>query len=164
MSIKMSMDMDHKTVEEMAPGIALDDFLPYLLNRIANRLNQGLADDLKVIGHSLQTYRILAILTARDGRSINELAVYSVTEQPTLSKIVERLEVSGLIERRQSHTDGRIVNVYLTQVGKAAYSKILPLALKHYRLAIEGVNGQEQESLNRSLHKVLDNIRRSPFP
>jgi len=158
------MDMDRNISEEIAPGIVLDDFLPYLLNRISNRLNQRLADDLKKIGQTPQSYRVLAILTARDGRSINELSVYSMTEQSTLSKIVERMEQSGLVERRQDETDGRVVNVCLTKAGKAAYVKIWPYALKHYNRAIEGLSVDDHDAVRTILHRILDNVRRSAFP
>lgn len=158
------MANEQTMIEEIAPGIVLDDFLPYLLNRISNRLNQRLSDDLKTIDQTPQSYRVLSILTARDGRSINELSVYSMTEQPTLSKIVERMESSGLVERRQSDEDGRIVNVYLTKSGKAAYAKILPFALKHYNRAIEGLSSTDQEVMVTLLHRVLENVRRSAFP
>lgn len=158
------MKKDQIKAEELAPGILLDDFLPYLLNRISNRLNQRMSDDLKKIGQTTQSYRVLSILTARDGRSINELSVYSMTEQPTLSKIVERMERSGLVERRQSDEDGRIVNVYLTKSGIAAYAKILPFALEHYNRAIEGLSSNDHEMVVSLLHRVLENVRRSAFP
>jgi DNA-binding MarR family transcriptional regulator len=159
----MSIDIEQR-LEEMAPGIALDDFLPYLMNRIVNRMNQSLADDLKAIGHNVQAYRVLAILTARDGRSINELAVYSVTEQPTLSRIVERMARRGLVERRQGTADARRVQVFLTDDGRKAYNDILPLALKHYDRAMAGMGAADRKDLARLLHRLLDNVRASEFP
>lgn len=160
----MDIETRPKRPEEMAPGLALDDFLPYLLNRITNRLNRNLVGNLKNIDQSLQSYRILAILTARDGRSINELAVYSVTEQPTLSRIVERMEAAGLVVRRQADRDKRVVHVHLTARGSDAYADILPLALEQYSRAVARLNSQEKDTLVALLHKVLDNIRASEFP
>ena len=79
-------------------------------------------------------------------------------------RVAARMEQAGLVVRKPSETDGRIVNVYITDAGKKAYEKILPLAMKHYRQAIEGVRVREQKDLINSLHQVLENIRRSPFP
>lgn len=149
---------------EMAPGVRLDDFLPYLLNRIANRLNMALAEDLKIIGVSVPEYRVLAVLKARDGRTVKELSVYTVIEQSTLSKLLLRMETSGLIERRNDASDGRVVNVYLADGGETAFAQALPVALKHYRAAIAGLEDGERASLVRTLHQVLDNVRVSPFP
>jgi DNA-binding MarR family transcriptional regulator len=149
---------------EMAPGVRLDDFLPYLLNRIVNRLNMALAEDLKTIGATVPEYRVLAVLMARDGRSVNELSVYTVIEQSTLSKLLLRMESSGLIARHNDASDGRVVNVYLTDAGRAVFAKVLPGALDHYRTAIRGLDETERASLVRTLHRVLDNVRVSPFP
>ena len=149
---------------EIAPGIRLDDFLPYLLNRIVNRLNQNLAEDLKAIGVSLQHYRVLAVLVAGEGRTINELAVYTVTDQSTLSKLLDRMEAKGLVRRRPDSSDGRAVNIHLTARGRKAYAEILPLALNHYERAIKGLTKPERRALVDTLGHVLENVRQSPFP
>lgn len=149
---------------EIAPGVKLDDFLPYLLNRISSRLNRNLSGDLKTIDRSIQAYRVLATLTARDGRSINELSVYSMTEQSTLSKIIERLEKASLVARKPSPEDGRVVLVCLTREGRRAYEEIWPYALKHYRQALAGLSEKEHETLIDLLHRVLNNVRATEFP
>lgn len=144
---------------ELAPGVPLDDFLPYLINRISNRLNMDLAVSLKTLGISIPYYRILSSLNARDGASISELVVYTMTEQSTLSKLIGRMEKNGLVERRTDPGDGRIVNIYLRDSGREALAKIRPIALTHYQTAIAGFDKKEYDLLIRALHKVLDNVR-----
>ena len=149
---------------EIAPGLPLDDFLPYLLNRIANRLNMSLAEDLKREGIVIPEYRVLAVLTARNPRTVNELAVYTVTGQSTLSKSLSRMEAARLIERRGDPSDGRVVKVHITAAGRASFARIMPLAMAHYDRALQGFSAQERRTLVRMLHRVLDNIRESSFP
>lgn len=149
---------------EIAPGIRLDDFLPYLLNRIVNRLNRDLADDLKAIGMTVPQYRVLAVLVAGDGRSVNELAVYTITEQSTLSKILGRMQKAGLVERRSDPADRRVVKVYITAAGRQGIARALPIALKHYRRATAGLSEAEYGTLVKLLHGVLDQVRETPFP
>ncbi|MBZ0217840.1 MAG: MarR family transcriptional regulator [Fimbriimonadaceae bacterium] len=144
---------------ELAPGISLDDFLPYLINRISNRLNMDLSASMKSLGITIPYYRILSVLNARNGSSIGEIVVYTMTEQSTVSKLIGRMESNGLVERRPDPSDGRIVNIHLCQAGREALAKIRPLALTHYLRAIEGIDKEEQKSLIGTLHKVLDNIR-----
>jgi len=149
---------------ELAPGMLLDDFPPYLLNRIVNRINANLGDALKAIGASVQQYRVLAVLIAGNCRSINELAVYTVTEQSTLSKILDRMAAQGLIERQPNSKDGRVVEVCVTADGRAAYDRILPIALAQYEQAVDGLGDEERAQMVETLHRVLENVRRSPFP
>src|SRR5918996_5704631 len=72
--------------------IGLDHFAPYLLNRIAARWNADLAAELKE--HDLNTIqmRTLAVLFLMSGATVNELAVYAVTEQSTMSRALDGME------------------------------------------------------------------------
>ncbi len=149
---------------EMAPGVPLDDFAPYLLNRIVNRLNTNLGDAFKQTGITVPIYRVLAVLIAGDGRSVNELAVYTVIEQSTLSKILARMETQGLVTRQPGRDDGRVVEIHVTDAGREAYERIVPIALSHHEQAMAGLSARERENMVEILHRVLDNIRHSPFP
>jgi DNA-binding MarR family transcriptional regulator len=147
----------------LGDGLKLDDFLPYLLNRLTNRLNQDLLEDLRKLDVTVPMWRVLAVLVARDGRGIGELAVYTVTDQSTLSRVIDRMERDELVERRPSPQDGRAIEVFVRPAGRQAFAKILPVALKHYRHAIAGLSETESRTLVRLLHKVLDTVRRSPY-
>lgn len=162
----MSEGNEHSSLKpgQIAPAVSLDDFLPYLINRIANRLNMSLHQDLRCLSVGIPEYRVLAVLMAGDGRSVNELAVYTVTGQSTLSKSLARMEQAGFIERRPDPADGRGVKVHITAHGICRFQQIVPFALKHYRHALEGFNEAERRELTRLLHRVLDNIRESAFP
>ena len=149
---------------EMAPGVPLDDFPPYLLNRIVSRLNTNLGEALKRTGMTVPIYRVLAVLIAGDRRSVNELAVYTVIEQSTLSKILVRMEAQGLVSRQPSKADGRVVEICITPGGRAAYDRIIPIALAQYEQAVAGLSRTTRRELVETLHRVLDNIRNSPFP
>ena len=85
--------------------IGLDHFAPYLLNRIVARWNADLAAELKE--HDLNTIqmRTLAVLSLMSGATVNELAVYTVTEQSTMSRSLDGMERDGLVRRQ--HRDGR---------------------------------------------------------
>jgi DNA-binding MarR family transcriptional regulator len=149
---------------EMAPGVPLDDFPPYLLNRIVNRINANLSDALKRTGITVPIYRVLAVLIAGDGRRVNELAVYTVIEQSTLSKILARMKARGLVSRRPNRDDGRAVEIHITDVGRKAYQSIVPIALSHHDQAMEGLSIDERKHMIEILHRVLENVRHSPFP
>lgn len=142
----------------------LDRFLPYLMNRIVNRLNQDLSLDLKSTDVTLQFYRVLAVLAAKGSSTVNQLVVYTVIEQSTLSRILVRMEQKGLITRQTDQLDTRVVSVVMTEKGKRDYEKILPIALKHYHRATSNLDDTDLENLLTSLNKILDTVRHSPFP
>jgi DNA-binding MarR family transcriptional regulator len=160
----MSGDGDNRPRQPLVDDLSLDDFLPYLLNRISNRLNIDLAEDLREIGVTPQYWRVLAVLHVTEGRSIGELSVYTITEQSTLSRIVDRMAQAGLVERRASPEDARVAEVHLTTAGRETFDRILPVAIGHYRRATAGLDEAEHRNLVDSLHKVLDTIRTTPYP
>lgn len=66
--------------------VGLNHFAPYLMNRIMGRYNESLREKLTRSGLSVAKMRALAVLSVVDGLMINELSVYSVIEQSTLSR------------------------------------------------------------------------------
>jgi len=148
----------------LAEGIDLDDFLPYLLNRISNRLNLDLTEELRTIGATLPMWRVLAVLQVLDGRAIGELSVYTVIEQSTLSRIIDRMQQAGLVERRPRPEDGRVIEVFISDEGRDMHARIVPIALKHYRRAIDGLDPAQHDALIDTLHRILDNVRATPYP
>ena len=89
--------------------IGLDHFAPYLLNRIVARWNADLAAELKE--HDLNTIqmRTLAVLSLMSGATVNELSVYTVTEQSTMSRALDGMERDGLsgATSRRRHAGAR---------------------------------------------------------
>lgn len=145
-------------------GLQLDDFLPYLLNRVVARMNRDLVAALRPLGLTQRDWRILAVLSARDDRSLRELEVYTITPQSTLSRLIDRMAADGLVEKRGHVGDGRAVLVGLTAKGRDAYRRMLPVAFGEYRRATDGLSEVEVQALTASLQRMLANIRRSPYP
>jgi DNA-binding MarR family transcriptional regulator len=156
--------VDDNPRQPLADGVSLDDFLPYLLNRISNRLNTDLREELRTIGVTVPYWRVLATLHCGDGRSIGELSVYTITEQSTLSRIVDRMAAAGLVTRRSPPEDARIARVFLTAEGRTTFDRILPIAMRHYRRALSALSDTEHKALIDGLHKILATIRATPYP
>ncbi|MEL6384374.1 MAG: MarR family transcriptional regulator [Cyanobacteria bacterium J06626_18] len=74
-----------------------------------------LADHGLYIGQEI----LLMHLWEQDGRSQSELADLMEVEPPTLTKMLNRLERSGLLERQRDALDARVYRVYLTEAGRA---------------------------------------------
>lgn len=145
-------------------GLPLDDFLPYLLNRIVARMNRDLVAALRPLGLTQRDWRILAVLSTGEGRTLRELEVYTITPQSTLSRLIDRMAALGLVEKRGAESDGRTVEVHVTGAGREAYRRMLPVALAECERATRGLSPEEQRTLVRLLQRLLADIRRSPYP
>jgi DNA-binding MarR family transcriptional regulator len=141
----------------MARQEHLDDFLPYLMNRLVARMNQNLGEQLRKHGHTFQDWRILAVLAVHDHVNLTELAEATVIPQPTVSRLVASLARKGFIARRNGARDSRFRQVSITPRGRDVYARMRVAALAEYRAALKGFSGTESEALRESLLRMMKN-------
>lgn len=79
-------------------------------------------------------------------------------EPPTATKMLQRMEHAGLIERRPDPEDARVSRVYLTEQGRALEQPVLEV-LKHLEAqTVAGLSAMEQALLRRLLMQVSANL------
>ena len=159
-SAPLGQPFKDETAEQLRPGAPLEDYLPYQLFRIVNRLTLNLRGNFRPLKITLSRWRVLSTLTARDGRSIGQLADYMVMEQPALSRVIDQMERDRLVVRRLARDDNRVVRVYLTAAGRSKFEEIRPLEIQHYKKVIDGIEQDELEQLSGLLQRVWENIDR----
>jgi DNA-binding MarR family transcriptional regulator len=140
------------------PSFDLDDSIPYMMNRVAGRLNRGLEDDLQKLGITFQHWRVLAVLARGDGISIADLSAYAVVPHSTLSRLLTRLEGDRLVQRSADTPDGRTARVLITERGRKLYERILPLATGWRDEALVGFSAGERKVLLGFLRRMLGNL------
>ena len=136
----------------------LEDYVPYQIYRITNRLNQRLRTRLHRQPISVSRWRVLGVLRAGGTLTINEIAEMAVMEQPTVSRTVDRLVRDGLVSRQAAKRDSRYVEVSLTEAGKKAFKAISPIAVEHQTKALRGFSESEVAKLSDFLHRIHENI------
>ena len=141
----------------------LDDFVPYLMNRIMGRYNESLRQKMTSLDLTTPKMRALAVLSALDGIFINELAVYAVVEQSTLSRALDQLSADGLVKREIDSIDTRATRIYMTKTGSEAFKSLWPDMLSTYNEMFKEINEDEKLQFIVTLRKILKNIRKHNF-
>ena len=141
----------------------LDDFAPYLMNRIMGRYNESLRQKMTSLDLTTPKMRALAVLSALDGIFINELAVYAVVEQSTLSRALDQLSADGLVKREIDSIDTRATRIYMTKTGSEAFKSLWPDMLSTYNEMFKEINEDEKLQFIVTLRKILKNIRKHDF-
>jgi DNA-binding MarR family transcriptional regulator len=118
-----------------------------------------LEDRISRSGVSSGMWWFLRVLWSEDGISQAELCERLGVMSATTVRAIDRLERSGLVERRPNPTDKRIVNVHLTNRGRELEASLLPEAIAVQKLASASLSKEEEQELRRLLHKVLTNIK-----
>jgi MarR family transcriptional regulator, organic hydroperoxide resistance regulator len=142
----------------IAPDQWLDDFLPYHLYRVTNKLNARLLKRLKTMRINTSQWRVLSVLRAYGPMSITQIVEATLMEQPTTSRVVVQLERLGHVLRRPSSVDSRVTEISITAAGLEAFGGIVPSALRHQALAFQDVSPKEMALLSEILKKVERNI------
>lgn len=149
--------------EQRLGEIGLDNFAPYLMNRIMGRYNASLRDEMADLGLTTPKMRALAVLAMLDGILIGELAVYAVVEYSTLSRTLDGLENDSLVRRAPDPEDQRATRVFITSEGRATFDRIWPRMARTYAQMFAGISEQERRAFETTLQKILINIRKHDF-
>lgn len=136
----------------------LDDYLPYQLYRVTNRLNQRLQARLRSQGIKPSRWRVMSVLRSRGTLTIGKIAEHTLMEQPTVSRVITQLEKEGLAARQVSAGDSRATEVSLTPAGALKLDAIVTTAHHHQQEALAGLSSSELDALRALLGRIEQNI------
>lgn len=133
----------------------LEDFLPYRLSVLSNRISNAIAKtyelrfDLSVTG-----WRVIAIVGRYPGVTATEVAERAAMDKVAVSRAVGRLLDAGRLERRDNHPDRRARRLYLSAAGEAIHDAIVPAALAFERDLLDALEPGERRRFLHSLEKL----------
>jgi DNA-binding MarR family transcriptional regulator len=143
--------------------IGLQQYAPYLMNRIMGRYNETLRANLAKLGLTTLKMRSLAVLSVIDGIVISKLAVYAIVEQSTLSRVLDALESGRLVRRTRDPEDSRATRVWITDEGRNVFESLWPTMRQSHDRMFVGIDVAEHAAFVATLQKVLLNIRKHDF-
>ena len=88
------------------------------LGETLGRLQAHLRRELGELGVSFAQARTLATLRREGDQRLTDLATLEQVTQPTMSALVTRMELGGLVSRNSRSDDGRTVVVCITKAGE----------------------------------------------
>lgn len=148
------------------PARFVDDYLSYLLARASYAVYKEFDAEVKAAGLSSLEWRVLATLASasgKDGReeegnglTIGELAREVLAQQPTLTKLIQRMSKSGLVLRLADADDARKTRVAATPAGRKLVAGLLARAKTHETALLEGFDAGEVQALKKILHALID--------
>ncbi|MFV0382755.1 MarR family winged helix-turn-helix transcriptional regulator [Paracoccus sp. (in: a-proteobacteria)] len=141
----------------------LEQFTPYLMNRIIARYNRAVETALKEVGISVPQMRALSVLAESGPRTVNELSVMTVIKQSTFSRTLDSMEQAGLIRREAQDDDGRVRLIVLTDAGRAAYRAAWPAMSGMRDTMLAALSETERAIFNALLTRILHDIRHHDF-
>ena len=141
--------------------IGLNQFATYLMNRVAATWNGEMQEALRDYDLTTVKMRTLAVLTITPGLTVNELSLFTVTEQSTMSRMLDAMEEQGLIRRQAREDDLRVREVHPTTHGREAFLRFWPTMYERFVKLFQGVGEDEYQAFVGTLHKLIRNQQAS---
>jgi DNA-binding MarR family transcriptional regulator len=140
----------------------VDDYLPALLAQASQLISSEFHEVARQHGFSISEWRVMASLAGGEPISIGQLAQVTVTKQPTVTRLLDRMEARGQVERLPHDSDRRITLVRITRQGAKAVEHLMELAREHELRVLEPFGLARAEELKRILRQLIELHARAP--
>jgi len=132
----------------------LDGSVGFLLARTARSMKRALEAHLSTHNITASQYIVLAHLSERDGIPLSRLGNRLYFDGPTITGIVDRMERDGLVQRKRTTHDRRVINIFLTPKGKHLFRQIQIVAERVNKRAMEAFTMKQEEKFLEALDKI----------
>lgn len=139
-----------------------DRDLLLLLHDVARLLRTRFDQRAKARGMTRAQWVILARVHATPGLSQNELASLLEVEPISVGRLIDRLELRGLVERRPDPADRRIWRLHLLPGAEPALEEISKAREILGAELLEGVDAQTRTQMVDALLRMKNNLTGEP--
>ena len=141
----------------MSELLQLDNQLCFAIHAASRAMTAAYQPLLQALDVTYPQYLVLLTLWQEDGARVSRIGERLYLDSATLTPLLKRLEKRGLVERRRSAPDERVVEIFLTASGKRLKRKALAVANGLFckmQLPISDVVRlrEELKGLTRTLH------------
>lgn len=137
----------------------IDDSIGYLMRQIVG-LSTNIIDE-RMADHGLTDAQWKPLLMIQQGQcqTAAELARMACCDAGAITRLLDRVEAKGLVQRVRSQEDRRVVNLQLTEEGHHAAEVVPHVLAEVLNAMLAGFNEAEVNQLKNYLQRLLDNTR-----
>jgi DNA-binding MarR family transcriptional regulator len=149
-------------IKQTKPFASLEAEAHLNLERSAAVIGHAFAERLKPFGITSTQYNVLRILrgAGTGGLCRNEIRDRLVSQVPDVTRLLDRLEASGLIERERSTEDRRLVSTRITAEGLALLDRTDEPVLEMHRQLLSHMSETQLRTLTELLALARDGVSR----
>jgi MarR family multiple antibiotic resistance transcriptional regulator len=138
-----------------------DDRLIYLLSMAQQTMKDYTNTSLAKAGVELTMTQagILFLLKRKDMRTMSELGEVFDIDNSAVTRLVDRLEKNGIVERRPAPGDRRAFRIHVTPKGLESLEKAKKIIMGVNEELKKGFTPEEVESYKKVLTSILERFR-----
>lgn len=136
-----------------------EDSVGYLMRRVLGLVGGAIERELESSDLTNAQWFPLFKLSLGQSRTVAELARDCQLDCGAMTRLLDRLEAKGLCRRVRSVADRRVVNIELTDAGRAVASGIPAVLSRVQNAHLAGFSRDEFELLKSFLRRILANAQ-----
>ena len=140
-------------------SLMLDNQLCFALHSTSLLMTKVYKPLLQALGLTYPQYLAMMVLWEEDGLTVGEISSRLLTDPGSLTPLLKRLEVEGLLSRTRSREDERVVVVELTAAGRALQDRAM--GIPHCILGASGLELDQLRKLQGDLIALRANLQAS---
>lgn len=137
---------------------AITESTSYMLAQVCKLHRYKASELLSTIDLYVGQEMFLVHLWQREGLTLSEMADNLYVQPATITRMLERMEKAGLVERRKDFEDQRVSRIFLTQAGRTLHEPVHHLWAELERIAMANFTLEERILLRRLLLQVVQNL------
>ena len=153
------MNADKPTVQEFYRGDnwSAEESIGYLLRTTVSTLMRAAETAMRPHGLTSVQWAPLMIISRGGNPTAASLARDLNTDTGAMTRMLDRLEAKGLLQRTRSSTDRRVVELTLTEQGRALTTLIPHHLAAVYNAGLAGFTAEEFVTLKQLLRRIIAN-------
>ena len=135
--------------------------ISFLMKMITDRVDMMLTRGLTLERVTASQGRVLAYLMSRDGENVSQRDIerHLGVSHTTVKGIVQRLDQKGWVTTAFDSEDGRLKNVYLTDMSRGVHEAICQQIGVIENTQLDGVPEESRSMLRDLLRRMYDNLK-----
>ena len=135
-------------------NIKLNESVGHLFHIINLNMRKRLEKEIKAFGLSSSHQFGVLLLLSKNTMSQKEISEATLADEPSTTRMLDRMIKKELINKRRSDEDKRKQVVYITEEGQVLLTKILPIVATHNEEIASVLEEEERKELFRLLQKI----------
>ena len=132
----------------------IDNYLGYLLGQANHALFKDFDEAVRQAGLGSLEWRVLATLSDQAAIPVGQLAREVLSQQPTVTKVVQRLEAHAWVRLMSDPADQRRTLVQITAAGQRKIAPLIKQSLDHEARALAGLGSNDIARLKAQLRAL----------
>jgi DNA-binding MarR family transcriptional regulator len=133
----------------------VDDYLAALLAQASHLISNEFHRIVNQNGFSISEWRVLASLYDNPNLSIGRLSEITLSKQPTITRLLNRMSSKGFVIKVDHPIDKRVTLVRITPTGEKIVKKLIDLAKDHESKVLSPFGKEHSEALKEVLRQMI---------